>query len=80
MVLARRLHVELNYIFLIYHPTISPPTCSVVYLSIIFDPANIVPLSHSIASVAWQVYLRSLQCILPGLLASLIIFKLLLSN
>ena len=42
----------------------SRTTCSLVYLSIILYPANIVPLRQRLDSIAWQVHLRSLQCIL----------------
>ena len=48
----------------INHPHICPPTCSLVYLSIISYPANVVPLRPSLASLAEQVQLHSLQSML----------------
>ena len=48
----------------INHPQFCPPTCSLVYLSIISYPANVVPLRPSLASLAEQVQLHSLQSML----------------
>ena len=39
---------------------------SIVYLSILVHPVHMLPLRHSLASLAWQVYPHSLQSILPG--------------
>ena len=48
-----------------YHP-ILPPTCSLVHLSIILYPANILTLCYSLASLAWQVHLYSFWSLLLG--------------
>ena len=54
-----------------YHP-IYPPTCSLVYRSIVLYPTVIVPIRYSLASLAWQDHLHSLfslsmNCAAPGL-------------
>ena len=43
----------------LYLPIILPPTCSVVHLSIILHPANVVSLRQSLASLALRVHLYS---------------------
>ena len=58
-VLASQWYSTILYIY--------PSTCSLVYLSIILYPANIMPWRHSIASLAWRVpHTRSLFSLVDG--------------
>ena len=64
VVLARRLQCYLGIGTVQFYPSIIisifPPAGSLVYLSIFLYPANMVPLRHRLASLAWQVHLHSL--------------------
>ena len=58
-VLASQWYSTILYIY--------PSTSSLVYLSIILYPANIMPWRHSIASLAWRVpHTRSLFSLVDG--------------